>query len=141
MENLIIPESKMYANAINQDLVAQVDSSVKFEFVPGELPIMQEDENAKVIRLNTMLSAGIISPEYFREQMDIEESAKPDDKEREEKERVEKQYEKKAMKAMARGDSPDVAFDTDILNVDRRILIAARLKNAKTEDDVQRAFA
>jgi len=136
IENLIVPEAKMYANAINQDLVAQIDPSIRFEFVPEELPIMQEDENERQIRLSGMLRDGVISQEYYREEMGVPETAKPKD----ETVQVEKQYEKKAMKALARGDSPDVPFETDVLSVDRRILIAARLKNAETKEDIRRAF-
>jgi len=136
IENLIAPEGKLYANAINQDLMAQVAPGIEFEFVPGELPIMKEDESAKVIRLTQMYSSGIISAEYYREQMGIEEKYAPKD----ESVKVEKQYEKKAMKALARGESPDVPFETDVLTVDRRILIKSRLKNAKTEAEVRACF-
>ena len=140
IENLIGPEAKMYANAINQDLVPQVDPSVKFEFAPEELPIMQEDESQKANRLLMQYNAGLISAEYFRMEMGIEEKFAPDDVEKKEEERVEKQYEKKAQKALARGESPAVSFESDVLSVDRRILIDARLKNAKTAEDVKRAF-
>ena len=97
---------------------------------------MQENENDRQIRLSGMLRDGVISQEYYREEMGIEESAKPKD----ETVQVEKQYEKKAMKALARGDSPDVPFETDVLSVDRRILIKARLQNAESKEDIRRAF-
>lgn len=136
IENLIIPEAQLYANAINQDLVPQVDPGVRFEFVPEELPILQEDLSDKEMRLASMYDKGIISEEYYRQEMGIEEKYAPTDPTI----KVEQQYEKKAMKAFRRGESPDVPFESDILSVDRRILISARLKNAKTEQDIKRAF-
>ena len=136
LEDLIIPEARLYANAINQDLVQQVDPGVRFEFAPEELPIMQEDTSAKEMRLASMYNKGIISAEYYRQEMGIEEKWAPEDP----TVAVEQAYEKKALKAMARGESPDVPFESDVLTVDRRIYLSSRLKNAKTKQDVKDAF-
>jgi HK97 family phage portal protein len=136
IEDLILPRSQMYANFINQDLVQKLDPGVMFEFVPEELPILQEDSTAKEARLASMFASGIISAEFYREEMGIEESAAPTD----ETIPVEKSWEKKALKAFTRSENINVPFETDVIPIDRQYVIRARLGNAKTEQDIREAF-
>jgi len=138
IEDVIVPRAIEYQNIINQDLVNQVDPSVEFKFSWDELQILQEDSTLKEARLASMFSQGIISPEYYREEMGIEESAKGDEIDKAKV--AEDKWERKAVKAVLRGDKADVPFETDNISIDRQHLIAARLSNAKTVEEAKRAF-
>ena len=134
IEDLIIPRANaLYADTINQDLVPYIDNTVKFEYAPEELQILQEDNSTKWERLQGGIESGVISPEFARAEMGWPEQAKPDEK-------ALKQYEKKALNAVKRSEDPNVEFVTDEISVDRLITIRARLNEAKTSEDVKRAF-
>ena len=140
IEDVIIPRAIEYQNVINQDLVNKVDPGVMFEFAWDELQILQEDSSAKSTRLAEAFNLGIISDDYFREEMGYPLESKP--AEVKDKEQVaESKWEKKAVKAIMRGDSGNVPFETGNIGVDRQHLLHARLQNAKTKEDVKRAFA
>jgi len=142
IEDVIIPLSTEYQNVINQDLCNVVDPSVEFRFAPEELKILQEDATVKWTRLQGAITAGVISLEYAREEMGWPETAKPTEQEvaaKKEKD-AEDKWERKALKALVRGDSPNVDFETDNISVDRQYLLHGRLSNAKTEDAVRACF-
>lgn len=139
IEDVIIPRAVEYQNVINQDLCNVVDPSVRFEFAWDELQILQEDATAKWMRLQGAISAGVISDEFARQEMGWEESAAPEEKE-DPAVQVEKAWERKALKALDRGESPDVEFETDTISIDRQYLLHGRLGNAKTAEAVRACF-
>ena len=53
---------------------------------------------------------------------------------------AEDKWERKALKALIRGDSADVDFETDNISIDRQYLLHDRLSNAKTEEAVRACF-
>ena len=144
IEDVLIPRAIEFQNVINQDLIPYVDPNVEFEFAFDELKILQEDSTEKHLRLFQAVQAGIIKEDFYREQMGYPDDAKPDDAERQEKvakqEIAESKWQKKAVKALLRGDDPDVDFETDNIAIDRQYVIHGRLKNAKTADAVRACF-
>ncbi len=137
IEDLIIPRANHYADTINQDLVRYVDPSVVFEFDPSELPLLQENATAKWGRLNEAIERGVISAEFARQEMGWEESAKPTE------DIVPaplRSWKRKSIKAMKRGESADVEFDTDEVSVEEQLRIHTRLAKADTIQAVARAF-
>jgi len=139
IEDTIKPRAVEYENVINQDLVNKVDSSVEFHFAWDEVGILQEDQTAKEQRLSSMFDKGIISDKYYRQEMGIEESAKGEEKE-DKAEIAEGKWEKKAVKALLRGEDANVPFESDYISTDRSYLISARLSNAKSVDAVRSCF-
>jgi HK97 family phage portal protein len=139
IEDVIMPRAQEYENVINQDLVQKTYPDVKFQFAWDELPILQEDATLKEARLASMFDKGIISAQYYREEMGIEESDKGDEVDKGKV--AEDKWQKKAVKAILRGDKADVSFDTDNIDIDRQYLLHARLTNCNTEEEVKRAFA
>ena len=139
VEDVIIPRSRQYEDTINQDLTELVDNTVRFEFALEDLPILQEDSDKKWARLSDGMDKGLLSEEYVMAEMGYPETAKP--KEEIDKSAVaESKMEKKAIKALLRGDSPDVKFETDNISIDRQHLLHGRLSNAKTKDEVRACF-
>lgn len=138
IEDVIMPRAMEYQNVINHDLVQQVDDTVVFEFAFDELQILQEDSNLKSERLLSAKTAGIISDEFVREEMGYPESSKGDGVDK--AVAAEDKWERKALKALIRGDSADVSFETDNVEVDRQFLLHGRLSNAKTEEAVRACF-
>ena len=142
VENTIMPRAREYENTINQDLVQQVDKSVRFVFAFEELKLFQEESTAKQARLSLALKDGIIGEDFYREEMGYPESAKPKESEvKARQEQAEAKWEKKAVKAILRGESGNVSFETDHISRDRQHVIAGRLSNATTVEDAKRAFA
>ncbi len=139
IEDTIMPRSMEYQNVINHDLVQQVDTGVVFEFAFDEMQILQEDSTLKQSRLTEALGLGIISDDYYREEMGYPADSKP--KESDKAAVAEDKWERKALKALVRGDSPDVSFETDNIEIDRRYLLHGRLMNAKTKEAVRACFA
>ena len=139
IEDVIIPRALEYQNVINQDLAQVVDSGVIFEFAFDELQIFAEDALAKQERLIAALTAGVIDEDFIREEMGYPASAKPAEKP--EKEQVaEDKWQRKAVKALQRGDNANVAFESDYIPVDRSHVISGRLSNATTVDAVRACF-
>lgn len=134
IEDTIIPRAKYYADTINQDLVRHIDPNVKFEFALDELNILQEDTDSKWARLSEGMELGLISPEFVRTEMGYPEESAAD-------KQPLRSWQKKALNALKRGESPDVAFETDIITVDKQIQLHARLAQASTVKDVKRAFS
>jgi len=142
IEDVIMPRATQYENTINQDLVQKVDKSVKFEFAWDEMQILQEDSTLKWTRLQGALNAGVISKEFAREEMGWEENAAPSEEEEaaQKEKQAEDKWQKKAVKALLKGESPDVPFETDNIEIDRQYLLHGRLQNAKTENAVRACF-
>lgn len=138
IEDLIIPRSRHYADAINQDLVQQVDPSVVFEFAVEELQILQEDANLKWERLSGAVEQRVITPEFAAEQMGWPITAMP--MERAEGQSVLRSWKRKSMKALKRNEPPDVPFTTDEVPMSRQVQIHARLAQATDVQSVTRAF-
>ena len=139
IEDVIIPRAIEYQNVINQDLCNIVDPSVVFEFAPEELKIFQTDSTLKQERLSLALADGIIDEDFYREEMGYPAGSKPavaPDKGAV----AEDKWERKALKALIKGDSADVPFETDNIEIDRQYLLHGRLSNAKTEDAVRACF-
>jgi len=144
IEDVMMPRAIELQNVINQDLIPYVDPNVEFEFAFDEMQILQEDSTEKHLRLFQAVQAGIISKDFYREEMGYPADAEPDDAEQQEQkakqEMAESKFEKKAVKALLRGDDPDVDFETDNIPIDRQYVIRGRLKNAKTADAVRACF-
>ena len=139
IEDVIIPRAIEYQNVINQDLVNQVDPGVVFEFAFDELQILQEDATTKATRMLAELNAGIIDDDFYREEMGYPATAKP--KEEPDKQEVaEGKWEKKAVKAFLKGESPAVPFETDNITIDRQYVIKGRLQNADSVEAVRACF-
>ena len=150
IEDLIIPRSRHWADVINTDLVKYVDDSVEFRFAEDELQILQEDVSLKEARLASMHNKKIISDEYYRQEMGIEDSAAPvkepvpdfstsetDD----EQPQVARSWAKKAKKALKRGESANVPFETDELPDMLQNAIRAQLSQATTPREIESVFA
>ena len=144
IEDVLIPRATELQNVINQDLVPQIDPNVEFEFAFEEMKILQENSTEKHTRLFQAVQAGLVSDDFYREEMGYPAQAKPDDTEKQEKEEkkaaAEAKWEKKAVKAFLKGESPAVPFETDNIEVDRQYLIAGRLQNAKDVEAVRACF-
>jgi len=144
IEDVLIPRATELQNVINQDLVPQIDPNVEFEFAFEEMKILQENSTEKHMRLFAAVQAGLVSDDFYREEMGYPAKAKPDDTEKQEKEEkkaaAEAKWEKKAVKAFLKGESPAVPFETDNIEVDRQYLIAGRLQNAKDVEAVRACF-
>lgn len=139
IEDVIMPRATEYENVINQDLIQQVDPGVVFEFAWDEMQILQEDSTLKQTRLSEALGLGIISEDYYRKEMGYPADSKPA-KTVDNGKVAEKKWEKKAVKAILRGDRADVDFATDNIDIDRQHVLHGRLSNAKTEDAVRACF-
>ena len=139
IEDLIIPRSRHYADAINQDLVQQVDPSVVFEFAVEELQILQEDANSKWERLSGAIDQQVITKEFAAAEMGWPETAMPADDEPLDQP-VLRSWKRKATKALKRGESPDVSFVTDEISMEQQQRIHARLVQATDALSVTRAF-
>ena len=142
IEDVITPRAVEYQNVINQDLCNKVDPSVEFKFAPEELPILQEDNSAKWLRIQGALASGVIGKDFAREEMGWPMSAAPTEAEEAEKKaaQAESKFEKKAVKAFLRGDDPNVEFESDNIPIDRQYLLHGRLSNAKDLDAVRACF-
>ncbi len=136
LEDLIVPRSRVLAEFINQDLIQKVDPQARFVFAPEELPILQENENEKHSRLKEAVEMGSISVEYYNEQMGYPITAMPENEEA----LPRKQWATKALKAFKRGEGADVAFETNLIPIEKQYVIRGRLMNAKSDADVLGAF-
>ena len=105
---------------------------------------MQEDSTAKSTRLLAAYQAGLISEDYYREEMGIPAQAKPSDQEakvqEEKKEAAEGKWEKKAVKAFLKGEGSAAPFETDNISIDRQYVIRGRLQNADSVEAVRACF-
>ena len=143
IEDVIIPRGVYYESAINQDLVQKVDPNVIFEFAIDELQILQEDATLKEVRLGHMFDKKIISAEYYRAEMGIDEADAPVEEEVPEvipEIPVLRSWSKKAKKAFKRGENPNVPFETDEVSDEMQIAIRARLEVASTRREIEGAF-
>ena len=143
VENTIMPRSREYENTINQDLVPYVDDSVRFEFAFEEMKLFQEESTAKQERLSLAMADGVIGEDFYREEMGYPTTAKPspeEDAEKKAEKQAENKFEKKAVKALLRGDSANVDFQTDNISIDRQYVLHGRLMNATTEEAVRACF-
>jgi len=139
VENVIIPRGEYFASVINADLVKQIDPSVKFEFNPKDLPILQEDASARWERLDKAVQRGVISEEFARDSMGWPATAAP---------KVQPVVqlvtsEDNALRAWFRKATKaggDVEFITDDVDPERQGRIHARLVTAKTPADIAEAF-
>ncbi len=142
IEDTIMPRAMEYQNVINHDLVQQVDTGVVFEFAFDSMQILQEDSTLKQSRLAEALGLGVISDDYFREEMGYPSDSKPTEPTESQliNAKALRSWERKALSALKRGDSPDVPFETDNISIDRQYLLHGRLQNAKTKEEVKRTF-
>ena len=142
IEDLIIPRSAYYAAGINNQLVQKIDPSVTFEFYPDELPILQENADAKWARLDTALERGIISDEFARSEMGWPKTSAPEEKEAPDVEidPTLRSWKRKSVKAFKRGESADVEFMTDKVSLPEQLRIHDRLAQAESTDEILRAF-
>jgi len=144
IEDVLIPRAIEYQNVINQDLCAKYFPDVEFEFAFEEMKILQENSTEKHTRLFAAVQAGLVSDDFYREEMGYPAKAKPPEEEVREKEEkkaaAEAKWEKKAVKAFIRGESPAVPFETDNISIDRQYVIRGRLQNAKDEEAVRACF-
>ena len=139
IEDVLVPRAIEYQNVINQDLVKYVDKNVVFEFAFDEVAILQENATEKQARLSEALNLGIISEDYYREEMGYPATARPEQPP--DKEKVaESKWEKKAVKAFLRGEDPNVPFESDNISIDRQYVLRGRLQNAKTVEAVRSCF-
>ncbi len=137
IEDLILPRSKYYEDVINQDLIQKIDSSLLFEFDPGQLPILQESSTAKWDRLNEAEQSGVISKEFTRQQMGWPETSAPEMTSEQETLRA---WRRKSLKAVKKGEPADVDFKTDEIALTRQAAIRAQLSKATTVSDVGKVF-
>ena len=135
IEDMIIPRSKHYADAINQDLIQKVDPSVVFEFDPSSLPLLQEDATAKWERLDRAIERGVISVEFARQEMGWADSAAPQGIPS-----AARSWKRKAINAFNRGELPDVDFETDSIAADEQLRIHDKLSKAGSIQSIVRAF-
>jgi HK97 family phage portal protein len=134
--DVVIPRSRYYADVINEELVAPIDPSVKFEFATEELSILQEDTNAKAERLGKLFDQQIISAEFVRAELGYPETSAPKAVAQVE----EGQFERKALRAVRDGKPANVAFEAVHIPPERMLAIRAVLSIAMTEAQVRDAF-
>jgi len=145
-ESVIIPRSKYFATVINADLVQMIDADVVFEFATDELPILQEDKDAKALRLTNLKDKGIVSAQYVRQELGIPETAAPaepapvPETPADGQPGVFRSWERKASKALRAGKSADVPFETDEISPALQAAVRVRLGQAKTIADVEQVF-
>lgn len=137
IESVIQPRATEYQNVINQDLVQETYPDVVFEFAWDEMQILQEDSTLKQSRLTEALGLGIIDEAYYRSEMGYPNAVAP---EIDRQQVAEDKFEKKAVKALLRGDSPNVDFETDNISIDRQHVLHGRLMNATTKEAVRACF-
>ena len=139
IEDVMIPRCIEYQNVINQDLVNKVDPGVEFEFAFDEMQILQEDSTQKSTRLLMAYNAGLITDDYYREEMGYPQDSKPEE-EPDKQQVAEDKMEKKATKAFMKGDSPAVDFQSDYIPIDRMFVLKGRLQNADSVEAVRACF-
>ena len=142
IENVIVPRAKQYAATINQDLIQKIDPTLVFEFDPTQMPILQEDTDSKHIRLKEAFEDGLISAEFYREQMGYEEESAPKEKPEvlTQEDQTMRSWQKKALKALKRDESPDVEFDTEDISKAKQDYLHAQLAQCDTEYAVKAVF-
>jgi hypothetical protein len=147
LEDVIIPRATYYADVINAELVRKVDPSVKFEFVPQDLQILQEGANEKWKRLDAAVERGAISLAFARAQMGWPETAAPAEApappaapEPPTAERAElRSWRRKAANALRAGRGADVPFECYAIPEVQAQAIRAALPDAG-QDDLDRIF-
>jgi len=155
LEDVIIPRSKSYADTINADLVHVIDPEVTFEFVAGDIPILQEGLSDKWKRLREAVEVGAITVEYARSQMGWPATAapKPEDVPQTPPEEpsspiegegpgavAARSWRKKAIRAVKDGKSANVLFDTSDIPAGLQYALRSRLEAARSLDEVNDAF-
>lgn len=141
VEGIILPRADYYADEINAQLVEAIDPSVRFEWAVDELPILQEDKDAKVARLMRLKDGGIISDDAVREELGYPATVAPaEERELPPQERTLRSWRRKAMKALKAGKSADVPFETEDVAAPLQAAIRARLVAAKTSAEVDQVF-
>ncbi len=139
IEDVIIPRSNYFADVINADFIHRVDPNVTFEFAAGKLPILQEDATAQWARLASALENGTISQEFARAEMGWPETAAPTVIPTPEETAL-RQWRTKATKAMKRGESPNVPFETGDIPFNDQLAIRAKLEHATTMAELEATF-
>ena len=150
LEDHTIPRSRYYAERINADLVRRIDPTVRFRFAPEQLPILQEGANAKWERLRSAADGGAISWDFARQQMGWPESAAPattpvpsgpaGPPDLSPEQSAERAWLRKAKNALKAGRPAGVSFDTPDLSQTRQQAIRARLADATTAAEAEKAF-
>jgi len=141
LEEIVIPRGKYIADVINEDLVSRIDPSVKFEFLPNQIELLQEAQTIKWDRLDRAVQRGTISQEFARAQMGWPESAAPSEPPAPEPQLpVLRSWSRKALKAIRAGQSADVPFETDEVSLREQVAIRAQLKLAKSVAEVEAVF-
>ena len=143
LENVVVPRSTYIADVIDADLTRKIDPAVKLQFVPQDLAILQESATSKVDRLSKAKADGVISDAFYRSQMGWPETAAPaapPTVAETPAERAIISWARKAKKALRAGQGANVPFETDDLSPTAQAAIRARLGQATTEPEVERAF-
>jgi hypothetical protein len=143
LEDHTIPRSRYYAERINADLVRRIDPTVRFRFAPEQLPILQEGANSKWERLRSAADGGAISWDFARQQMGWPESAAPatpPPPDLSPEQSAERAWLRKAKNALRAGRPAGVSFDTPDLSQTRQQAIRARLADATTAAEAEKAF-
>src|SRR3990167_7761261 len=110
---------------------------------PQGLAILQESATSKVDRLSKAKADGVISDTFYRSQMGWPETAAPaapPTVAETPAERAIISWARKAKKALRAGQGANVPFETDDLSPTAQAAIRARLGQARTEPEVERAF-
>jgi hypothetical protein len=133
------------------------DERFKWNF--DELPVMQEDANAKAERVVALKSADIIKAEVAALEMGYEKKDVPEPKpvpaalqpfvggnqqppnEEEEAEEAIAKWRKKCLRRLREGKSPAVAFESQAIPGSISLAILGALETATSPADVNRAFS
>ena len=135
IEDVTLPRARFFEGVINQDLLRHIDSGLTFEFIDDDLQILQEDKSAKWERLSGAIEQGVITREYAAEVMGW-----PLNVELTDEQTVVRSWIRKSHKALKRGDSANVPFETDKLSMMRQLAIRAKLDSAESLSEVSEAF-
>lgn len=165
LENTLIPRAAYYESVLNPFLK---EFGQRIEFVPQELPEMQDDETVRAASLKQLVDSGvpliaaldilgydisdssmrIIRKEYRtknRERINILNGPKKDEQDEEDennpqiKTEIDKWY-RKSLKRMKAGKSADVEFESDIIPDELMEQIEKALKAVKSENELKAVF-
>lgn len=151
-EETIIPRCEYMAGVINAELIAPYGTNYKFDWLFDEIPIMQEDENAKAASISMLVRDGVITPQagaaelgyqpedagigpiqtrILDQEADIVPGGSGDSMTSDLR-----KWEKKSLNALKRKGGAAVDFESDHIPAGVSEYITGVLVNCKTADDI-----
>lgn len=147
----LVPEAAFIQTGLNEQVFYPL--GLRFAFQPERLEIFQALEAEKAGSLLPMVQAGVMDRDELRDQMnlplreedtplvaeDIGDGKRWQDGRLVTQER--KRWERKALKALKDNRSPNVPFETTLIDGDEQVMVRLALATAGTAEEVMAAFS